>query len=587
MSQLPRHSRLASQGVGLCLAAALLVPAPPARAAQAGGPPSWVPIGPEGGEIFALAAASGGVVYAGTASGGVVRSDDGGRHWGLPGRGLPPAFLVTALAVVPGRPEIVYAGGDQFGPYLSTDGGGSWLPATAGFEISNGEPEVQAMAATADGSAVYAVSAFGRLYKTQVGRRSWRRLVLPAMAGSITADPPGGGRGFWLSTDGGDRWRPSSHSLFAQSLVSMRIGSAGSSSFLYASVLTFPPEPLYLFRRETGGAFRVVGGSGNAVVGVDPVRPEIVYASLYDSDFHGLWKSSDGGLTWSALDFPQDGRIDVFKIDSSSPSTLYASGAWSDSGGALCQLGKSTDGGKTWACLSFSLDASVLLIDPARPSNLYLVSSGGQLYASRDGGSAWKPAARGLPPDQPVSILALDPSHSRRLYAAVQVSDQTAAVYVSDDGAGSWTRLARGLTGPITSLAVDPHQPRTLYAGVIEQRDGRDQADGSAGREEDGQSRDAAGPPGRCRTAHGSEPPLSAPGRRRRLPLPPTDARRAPPRAPRCDAAGAGRRCSGASAIAPRRLRPTPATLRSAAGRGAGGRGSRCGRRARPPALRR
>ena len=82
MSQLPHHSRFASQTAGLCLAAALLVPAAPARAAQAGGQPSWEPIGPEGGEIEVLAAAPGGIVYAGAASGaGVLRSDDGGRHF--------------------------------------------------------------------------------------------------------------------------------------------------------------------------------------------------------------------------------------------------------------------------------------------------------------------------------------------------------------------------------------------------------------------------------------------------------------------------------------------------------------------------
>ena len=277
----------------------------------------------------------------------------------------------------------------------------------------------------------------------------------------------GGGLGVWLSTDGGDRWRPSSHGLSAQAVVTVRLGADASSTFLYASVLSVSsPQPLYLFRRETGGAFHLVGGSDYVVVGVDPVRPEIVYASLYDGSAHGLFKSFDGGVTWSALGFSQDGRIATFKTDPGSPSILYAGGSWIDPGGAPCQLGKSTDGGRTWACLSDSLSPDVLFIDPARTSNIYLLSCSGRLYASRDGGATWSPAARGLPRDQAVSILAIDPAHDRRLYAAVQVSDQAASVYVSNDGGDRWTLLASGLTGPVDSLAVDPHQPLTLYAGV-------------------------------------------------------------------------------------------------------------------------
>ena len=339
-----------------------------------------------------------------------MRSDDGGRHWGLPGRGRPASPWITALAVVSGSPEIVYAGGQTFGPYLSTDGGATWLPADAGFRITGEQPVVLALPATAEGSAVYALDPFGRLYKTQHGGRSWTRIVLPVLLGFSS------------------------------------------------------PQPLYLFRRETGGAFHLVGGSGYAVVGVDPVRPDIVYASLYDGAFHGLWKSLDGGVTWSALGFPQDSQIAVFRIDPDSPSTLYAGGSWIDPGGASCQLGKSTDGGRTWECLSDSLNPTVLLVDRARTSNLYLVSCSGELFASRDGGATWSPATRGLP--QAVSIVAIDPAHDRRLYAAVQASDQTAAVYVSNDGANRWTLLASGLTGPIDSLAADPHQPLTLYAGV-------------------------------------------------------------------------------------------------------------------------
>ncbi|HVT61803.1 MAG TPA: YCF48-related protein [Thermoanaerobaculia bacterium] len=583
-----------------------------ASVAHAGAPPSWVPIGPQGGEIDVLAAAPRGRLYAGALFGaGVSRSSDGGRHWSVANHGLPQG-PISALAVVAGHPEIVYAGGIQFGPYVSSDGGDSWAPALAGFEIGGAEPIVAALAVTTGGS-VYALSATGALYKTRPPRRSWTRVDLPALAASLTADPrqpetlyagvagglvrtrdggaswdllgggvfpagfslvavidpsapsglyalwlpgstlfhsvddglswvshpvplasgsygpppavaadgkiliastndfpipasaliesadggatwtttagappdflqtllavpgeaavyAGGERGFWLSTDSGDHWRASSHGLYAQAVVSIRIGASGATTFLYASAATLSPGSVqdYLFRRETGGAFMEVDGPTYAVIGVDPVRPEVVYGS-HDSGqgFYGIWKSADGGLTWSATGFPSNEVADVFKIDPSSTRILYAGGTFLV--GTSCPLRKSTDGGKTWTCLLTSpdLDAYLLLIDPMHTTRLYLVASSGWLFISRDGGASWRRAARGLPPGQPLSILAIDPSDSRRLYAAVQVSDQTAAVYVSRDGALSWTLLAGGLPGPITSLKVDPRQPETLLAGII------------------------------------------------------------------------------------------------------------------------
>jgi photosystem II stability/assembly factor-like uncharacterized protein len=616
MGQIPHHGRLVSQAIGLCLAATLLVQAAPARAVQADGKPSWVPIGPAGGYIFALAAAPGGIVYAGSWA-SVYRSDDGGRHWRPSGNGLP-VLVMSALAVVPGRPEIVYASGDsgdvydnQSGPYLSTDGGGSWLPAMDGYNLfcgggGNTSPNVVAMAATVEGSAVYALGPNGCIYRTRPGSRSWSQIVLPDAAASVTADSqrpltlyvgaatgiyrtrdggetwsllgsgflpagsapiqmaidpaapgslyalyrtpsgdfllfhspddglswvshrvalpagsvdtdnllaaePGGkvlvasrinnstltvletvdggatwvaaddaprddylfallvapgetatvyasgDRGFWLSHDAGDRWRPSSAGLYAWG-GSLKIGSNGSSSFLYFSTGDFAQA--LLFRRKTGGTFRPVVGAAYPVVGVDPRRPEIVYGSLNDGN---LWKSYDGGLTWGALASPLVEFL-VFTLVPASPDILYAGSIQSDPTDSQCHLSKSTDGGKTWVCLLTTPDTSDLLIDPADISNLYLLSSSGQVYISRDGGAAWKPSAQGLPPGQPVSEFALDPSDSRRLYAAVQVSDQAAAIYLSNDGAGRWTRLAGGLQGPITSLKVDPRHPLTLYA---------------------------------------------------------------------------------------------------------------------------
>ena len=101
------------------LAAALLALGWPAAGALA----QWAPIGPDGGQVNAVAATTDLVVYAGTNAAGVFRSGDGGRHWqpasGLGGSGLPPS-PITALAVAPGNSTIVFAGTED-GLFESAD----------------------------------------------------------------------------------------------------------------------------------------------------------------------------------------------------------------------------------------------------------------------------------------------------------------------------------------------------------------------------------------------------------------------------------------------------------------------------------
>ena len=80
--------------------------------------------------------------------------------------------------------------------------------------------------------------------------------------------------------------------------------------------------------------------------------------------------------------------------------------------------------------------AELVLIDPQEPKRVYAADES-TVYRSDDAGQTWEPASQGLP-EGGVTALALIPRQPERLYAAVA----SGALYVSEDGATTWRRLA-------------------------------------------------------------------------------------------------------------------------------------------------
>jgi len=109
---------------------------------------------------------------------------------------------------------------------------------------------------------------------------------------------------------------------------------------------------------------------------------------LYHTDGDGVYKSADGGTSWSAVNngLPSD-NVYALAIDPSSPDTLYAG---TDGSGVY----KSTDGGATWSAVNNGLDDLLayyvysLAIDPSSPDTLYAGTDDG-VYKSSNGGASW------------------------------------------------------------------------------------------------------------------------------------------------------------------------------------------------------
>ena len=78
----------------------------------------------------------------------------------------------------------------------------------------------------------------------------------------------------------------------------------------------------------------------------------------------------------------------------------------------------------------------MVVIDPAEPTRVYAGGAGG-VYRSEDAGETWQAAGAGLP-EGGAAALALDPRQPRRLYAATAAG----ALYLSEDGAATWHAAA-------------------------------------------------------------------------------------------------------------------------------------------------
>ncbi|MCK9192553.1 MAG: hypothetical protein M0P19_01595 [Nevskia sp.] len=211
---------------------------------------------------------------------------------------------------------------------------------------------------------------------------------------------------------------------------------------------------------------------------------------------NGIYKSSDGGDTWTHLGLENSERISKILIDPRNSDTVYAcvpGKLWSDS--ADRGLYKTTDGGKTWALVlkggNLSTGCSTLAMDPKNPDVLLAglwdfrrqawtfrsggdgptAPSGSGLYRSADGGKSWteitEAANKGFPA-KPYGRLAvaIAPSNPQRVYAFVEST--ASALFVSDDGGQTWDARDKSqwmVWRPFyfANLIVDPTNADRVY----------------------------------------------------------------------------------------------------------------------------
>jgi hypothetical protein len=201
---------------------------------------------------------------------------------------------------------------------------------------------------------------------------------------------------------------------------------------------------------------------------IDPSTPTTLYAALA---YYGVYKSSDGGNTWSAINtgLPAATGQDnwALAINPQNTSILYV-------GADNMGLYESTNGGATWTAASTGLPANAnvatIAIDPKTPLTIYVGVYGAAsgVYKSTNGGGAWSASGTGIAASTDIRTLTINPQTTSTLFAGVDdvAGVTTGGVYESSNGGASWSLTSAPQPGAaVHTLVFDPVTLSTIYVG--------------------------------------------------------------------------------------------------------------------------
>ena len=345
--------------------------------------------------------------YFGACAGGVWKTTDGGVYWENVSDGFFETAAVGALAVAPSAPNVIYAG--------------------------TGEACIRGNVSHGDG-----------VYRSDDGGRTWRNLGLrnTRHIGRVRVDPrdadtvyvaalghawgPSRERGVFRSRDGGATWEH------------------------------------VLFRSEGAGAIDLSMDAGN---------PRTLFAAVWQArrmpwamtsggPESGLWRSTDGGDTWTEISrnpglprgvlgrigvavSPVDGRR-VYAVVEAEDGALFRS----DDGGATWQRGSEEAGlrGRPWYYMH-------VVADPSDADTLWVADYA--LWKSIDAGKTFVEVAT---PHGDNHDLWIDPVDSRRM-----IEGNDGGACVSFNGGQSWSTIYNQPTAQFYHVCADDQEPYRLY----------------------------------------------------------------------------------------------------------------------------
>jgi photosystem II stability/assembly factor-like uncharacterized protein len=362
---------------------------------------------------------------------------------------------VTAVAGVRSQPCTFYMGASGGGVWKTDNCGSDWTPIGDGqiatgsigaIDVSESDPDVVWVGTGS--AAIRSNVIIGRgVYRSGDAGRSWQFMGLPdaGQIGSLAVHPsnpdvvwlaalgspfgPNDERGIFKTTNGGRTWQKT---LFVN--------------------------------RETGAR----------VVAVNPANPDELYAGMYrgfrkgwdiisggPASEGGIYKSLDGGETWSKLSHGLPGTL-IGKIDiaiaRSRPSLVYAMvEAPGDEGG----LYKTENAGQSWALVNNAANIRsrpfyfhYVDVNPRDEADVW-VGAVAQ-FRSRDGGRTFATVPT---PHADSHGLWFNPDNPAY---AVQANDGGAAV--TTDGGRTWSSILNQPTAELYMVSVDEQHPYRLYA---------------------------------------------------------------------------------------------------------------------------
>ena len=189
---------------------------------------------------------------------------------------------------------------------------------------------------------------------------------------------------------------------------------------------------------------------GTNTLAMAPSNTQVIYAGTgehftNDIDGAGMFKSTDKGNSWTQIaspstypDFKNVSRIVVDPADENTVIATTRSTVW---GSFRSSIYKTTDGGTTWTQLRTATNERYddIDYDPSNFNTLYVAIDGKGVIKSTDGGSTWSNASTGMSPGGRVEIT-VSPVNTNRIWASVEgnLSGSGSDLYVSNDGAQTW-----------------------------------------------------------------------------------------------------------------------------------------------------
>jgi photosystem II stability/assembly factor-like uncharacterized protein len=387
-------------------------------------------IGPVGNRVASVAGVVGDplVYYAGAASGGIFKTTDGGVTW-KPIFDKEPVSSIGSVAVSRSNPNIVWAGTGEtsirsnismgWGIYKSTDAGETWQ--RTGLENT------------------------GRIGRIFINPTDPNTVFACALGNSYGPQPE---RGVFRTTDGGQSWQ----------------------------------KVLY-----------VDENTGCSDLAIDPQNPQILFAGMWQFVIHtweqqsggpgsGIFKSIDGGATWSRLSghgLPDQevGKIGL-AIAPSDHNRIYAiieTGTGEPFHGkptAEGELWRSDDGGDTWNMMNPSHDVagrphyySRLAVNPDNEDEVYFLTAS---YAISEDGGKTLTVTRGYPLTAGGHVLVtpplgdfhgmwIDPTNGKRMIVC-----NDGGVGISVNHGETWDRI-QFPNAQVYHVEVDNQVPYFVY----------------------------------------------------------------------------------------------------------------------------
>lgn len=322
----------------------------------------WSSLGLPGQRIATVAAdqRNPGTIYAGSFSGRLFKTGDGGRTWSAKDLGA----AVSAIAIDPQNSDTLYAATYR-GVLKSIDAGVTWT-----------------MVADLIGCFALAID--------------------PQNSNTVYA----GNDGLFKSVDGGATWDRTS---FDQSVFSLAIDPQ-NSRVIYAGTSFGIAKSM-----DAGGTwtkYRAAGDFFKTLV-IDPRMPNVIYAGAVFTE--GVFKSVDGGMTWmnyGIIPYP----VYTMVVDTVETNTVYAA--------TLGSPFKSVDGGMNWTAINSGLDlyrVTSMASDPAI-CKVYIGTLNGvfetdigpvlTFRSDRCIGGSWTLSVSHVPPNKPIRLLGVSSGRS-------------------------------------------------------------------------------------------------------------------------------------------------------------------------------